>query len=230
MPQRFLKDTIMPTIFRSTCAAVVLSSAILTPTAIAELVELPRPAASYQGVATVHVPGSQQMAVTLNVRGEMLRVQVPGSATGSPHTTVFILDRPAGSVVSFPSGTAVTPVEQFALRLDIAQADELGLAMPSAFPRGTVEGSDQHLGESCTVYSARDPGQPDTAYQACMTDDGILLHLREQARHEPLFTMTALQRGNQDDAHFRVPAGYQVLDLSAAGGVMDLLKDFMGTK
>jgi len=216
--------------FRSTCAAVALCGTILAPTAIAELVDLPRPAASYQGAATVNIPGSQQMAVTMNVRGEMLRVQVPGSATGSPHTTVFILDRPANSVMSFPSGAAVTPAEQFALRLDISQADELGLAMPSAFPRGTVEGSDQYLGEACTIYSARDPSQPDTAYRACMTDDGILLHLREQARTEPLFAMTALQRGNQDDVHFRVPAGYQVLDLSSAGGVMDLLKDFMGTK
>lgn len=195
-----------------------------------ELVELPRPQASYTAAASVQVPGSARMQVDLQVRGETLRVEVPPEAMGSPHTTVFILDRPANSVMSFPSGAGVAPGERFVLRMDLSKADELGLSLPTAFPRGTVAGAARHLGEACTVYTAREPSQSDSAYDACMTDDGILLHLHEQGRADAIFELTTLSRSQPSEGAFQVPQGYQVLDLSNAGGLMDMLKDFLGDR
>jgi hypothetical protein len=195
-----------------------------------EMVELPRPQASYTAAASVQVPGSSRMQVDLQVRGETLRVEVPPEAMGSPHTTVFILDRPANSVMSFPSGANIAPGERFVLRMDLSKAGELGLSLPSAFPRGTVAGAARHLGEACTVYTARETAQSDSAYDACMTEDGILLHLREQGRADAIFELTALSRTQPAEGAFQAPQGYQVLDLSNAGGLMDMLKDFLGDK
>ena len=211
--------------------ATWLGTAIVTLAAAAiaqDLVELPRPQASYLASAAVQVPGAQRMLVGLQVRGETLRVEVPAEAMGSPHATVFILDRPANSVLSFPTGSAVAPGERFALRMDLSKASELGLSLPATFPRGTVSGRASYLGESCTVYTAKEAAQSDSAYDACMTEDGILLHLLEQGQSEPLFTLTSLQRASLSEAVFSVPSDYQVLDLSNAGGLMDMLKDFLG--
>lgn len=45
---------------------------------------------------------------------------------------------------------------------------------------------------------------------ACITDDGIVLHVSENGR--VLWEATSLQRGEQDAALFGVPAGYQLID------------------
>lgn len=48
---------------------------------------------------------------------------------------------------------------------------------------------------------------------ACITDDGIVLRVRENNR--VLWEATRLQRGNQDAALFGVPPGYQLIDPQA---------------
>ena len=48
---------------------------------------------------------------------------------------------------------------------------------------------------------------------ACISDDGIVLRVRENQR--VIWQATSLQRGAQDAALFGIPPGYQVIDPAA---------------
>lgn len=85
----------------------------------------------------------------------------------------------------------------------------------------------QRVGDCSVAGEDGDEWRPRDAAQgaeriACITDDGIVLSVREGDR--VIFQATSLQRGPQDPSLFGVPAGYQLIDPQA---VADQVGDSM---
>jgi hypothetical protein len=74
-------------------------------------------------------------------------------------------------------------------------------------------GACEVAGESGHEWAPREAPAPGVERTACITDDGIVLRVRENER--VLWEATSLQRGEQDDALFGVPPGYQLIDPQA---------------
>ncbi len=94
----------------------------------------------------------------------------------------------------------------------------------------TSSGSCNVAGESGRFWTPKNSAEQGVERTACITDDGIVLEVREGER--VLFQATSLQRGAQDAALFGVPPGYQVVDPQAVvegvGQTMDQLDSVTG--
>lgn len=69
-------------------------------------------------------------------------------------------------------------------------------------------------GESGHEWTPREAPAPGVERTACITEDGIVLRVRENDL--VLWEATSLQRGAQEASLFGVPAGYQLIDPQAA--------------
>jgi len=113
-----------------------------------------------------------------------------------------------------------------AVRLDDANAPQ---AMETAWAALGAEnarsvGECEVAGESGHEWTPREAPAPGVERTACITSDGIVLRLRENA--VVLWEATSLQRGVQNASLFGVPATYQVLDPEAvAEGVGETLEN-----
>lgn len=81
---------------------------------------------------------------------------------------------------------------------------------PSPNARFTREGSERVAGNACTVWRVEDGSH---RARACLTEDGVLLRVQNDARPDQMLEATRVAYGAQDPARFQVPAGYQSMDM-----------------
>lgn len=126
-----------------------------------------------------------------------------GAATTAPATTVT----PPATTTTTPAGVAV--------RLQDADAPQpletAWAALGAENARST--GRCEVAGEQGREWTPREEIAPGVQRTACITDDGIVLRIRENDR--VLWEATTLERGEQNAALFGVPAGYQLIDPQA---------------
>lgn len=149
----------------------------------------------------------------------------PGAAAVAPATPTTVAPAPGAVAVAPP------PVSGIAVRIADANAPQpmetawAALGEDNARPVGECEVA----GEQGHEWRPRENTQGIERI-ACITDDGIVLRLREN--DQVLFEATNLQRGDQDDTLFGVPPGYQVIDPEAVaeriGDTMEQLDSVTG--
>lgn len=147
----------------------------------------------------------------------------PGVAPATPTTvspapgTVAVAPPPVGVAVRIADADAPQPMETAWAALGEDNARSVGRC--------------EVAGETGREWTPRDNAQG-VERTACITDDGIVLRLRENDR--VIFEATNLQRGAQDDALFGVPPGYQVIDPQAVadriGDTMEQLDSVTGAQ
>jgi hypothetical protein len=99
-----------------------------------------------------------------------------------------------------------------AVRLDNADAPQpletawAALGAENARSKGRCEVAGEHGHE----WTPRRPPAQHIERVACITEDGIVLRVAESGR--TLWEATSLQRGEQDQSLFGVPAGYRMID------------------
>jgi hypothetical protein len=183
-----------------------------------------------RGQAIIVFDESTNAAYVLNPTGQAPVTVAPGTtapAAAAPSAAPSASATPATAPATAPV-TATAP----------APAPAAGVAAPAAAPQVIgvavrIEDSDapqpletawQALGKdnarsvgNCEVanergheWRPREAPAPGVERTACITDDGIVLRVRENSR--VLWQATSLQRGQQDAALFGVPPGYQLID------------------
>ncbi|MGD9814666.1 MAG: hypothetical protein AB7Q23_14345 [Hyphomonadaceae bacterium] len=121
------------------------------------------------------------------------------TTTAPPSTTTTTTATPAGVAVRLQDANAPQPLE----------AAWAALGAENARSTGRCEVA----GEQGREWTPRAEAAPGVQRTACITDDGIVLRVRENDR--VLWEATALQRGAQNPALFGVPPGYQLIDPQA---------------
>jgi hypothetical protein len=173
------------------------------------------------GNATIVFDESTNAAYVLNPTGQLptattttVQPQATAPATGATTTT------PQGTTTA-PSATAPTttaqtattqPVVGVAVRIEDADAPQpletAWAALGAENARST--GRCEVAGENGHEWTPREAPAPGVERTACITEDGIVLRVAESGR--TLWEATSVQRGDQDDALFGVPPGYQLID------------------
>jgi hypothetical protein len=176
------------------------------------------------GRATIVFDESTSAAYVLNPTGQ-LPTATP-SASAQPQAAPQ-----AGSTTTTPQGATVTttppatapaitaqapataqPVVGVAVRIEDADAPQpletAWAALGAENARST--GRCEVAGERGHEWTPREAPAPGVERTACITSDGIVLRVTESGR--TLWEATSLQRGDQDEALFGVPPGYQLID------------------
>lgn len=175
------------------------------------------------GAATIVYDESTSAAYVLNPTGQTPVAPVATTQPTAQPTT------PAPSTPAAPAsptpGTAApiaTPapaqpqVIGVAVRLanaDAPQPFETAWAALGSENARSV-GKCEVAGEQGNEWTPREAPAPGVERTACITEDGIVLRVREN--QTVLWEATSLQRGDQDAALFGVPPGYQLIDPQAA--------------
>ncbi|MEQ1818558.1 MAG: hypothetical protein ABL871_08100 [Terricaulis sp.] len=154
------------------------------------------------------------------------QITPPAGSTTTPATT-------AATTTTPPATTAVAPTTGVAVRIQDADAPQpletAWEALGADNARST--GKCEVAGEAGHEWTPRQAPAPGVERTACITDDGIILRVRENDR--VLWEATSLQRGDQDDALFGIPPGYQLIDPQAVaeqvGESMEQLDSVTGT-
>lgn len=123
----------------------------------------------------------------------------PSAATGTPPPSTTTTATPAGVAVRLQEADAPQPLE----------AAWAALGAENARSTGRCEVT----GEQGREWTPRAEAAPGVQRTACITDDGIVLRVRENDR--VLWEATALQRGAQNPTLFGVPPGYRLIDPQA---------------
>ncbi|MCA8885256.1 MAG: hypothetical protein KDA35_01465 [Hyphomonadaceae bacterium] len=157
------------------------------------------------GQATIVFDESTNAAYVLNPTGQLPTAAAP---TAQPQdATITSPSAPATTATQAPA--QVTGV---AVRIDDADAPQpletAWAALGAENARST--GKCEVAGENGHEWTPREAPAPGVERTACITDDGIVLRVSESGR--TLWEATSLQRGEQDQALFGVPAGYQLID------------------
>lgn len=175
------------------------------------------------GEATIVFDESTNAAYVLNPTGQMQTMPQPTAQPQATTTTpqgATATTTPQGTTTTAPATTAaVTPttpaVIGVAVRIEDADAPQpletAWQALGAENARST--GRCEVAGESGHEWTPREAPAPGVERTACITDDGIVLRVAESGR--TLWEATSVQRGDQDDALFGVPAGYQLIDPQA---------------
>jgi len=172
------------------------------------------------GAATIVYDESTSAAYVLNPTGQTSVTPVAPAATaqpGQPAQPATATPATPATGTAAPSATPATPqVIGVAVRIDNADAPQpfetawaaLGSENARSVGECEVAGEDGH------EWTPREAPAPGVERTACITDDGIVLRVREN--ETVLWEATSLQRGEQDSALFGVPPGYQLIDPQAA--------------
>lgn len=179
------------------------------------------------GQATIVFDESTNAAYVLNPTGQLptaatATTQAPaGSATtttpqGTTTTTPSATAPTTTPSPTAPTTTAVAPAAQqvvgVAVRIEDADAPQpletAWAALGEENARST--GRCEVAGERGNEWTPREAPAPGVERTACITSDGIVLRVTESGR--TLWEATSIQRGDQDDALFGVPPGYQLID------------------
>lgn len=169
------------------------------------------------GEAAIVFDESTNAAYVLNPTGVVPMAPAPtaqpsAAAPAQPSAST------SGATPAAPATTAAAPAPQVigvAVRIQDADAPQpletawaaLGAENARSTGRCEVAGEDGH------EWTPREAPAPGVERTACITDDGIVLRVRENER--VLWQATSLQRGEQDAALFGVPPGYQLIDPQA---------------
>ncbi len=160
------------------------------------------------GQATVVFDESTNAAYVLNPTGQVQTSATP--ATGGTTTT------PAAPGATAAAPAATPQVVGVAVRIEDADAPQpletAWAALGSENARSV--GRCEVAGERGHEWRPREAPAPGVERTACITEDGIVLRVREN--EHVLWEATSLQRGEQDIALFGVPPGYQLIDPQAA--------------
>lgn len=179
---------------------------------------IPSPAASYFGQAEFIDNRGEKTRIEVRASGAKLRYDLPASLVDNDSPMAMILDYGSGQMMMFPVGDKVPVDERMAMQFSLSGgASDQGFD-PVIAEVGTVVGQASYVGETCSVYEitdVSDTGAIETE-RACVTNDGILL--QSASASSDSFELTKLTRGAQPAVLFSVPAGYQVMDMSAFMG------------
>jgi hypothetical protein len=198
------------------------------------------------GPATIVFDESTNAAYVLNPTGQT-PTAAPAAVPGATAPATPSADQPAAAPTT--GATATTPVAPapgtvaaapaaapqvtgVAVRIEDADAPQpletAWAALGSDNARST--GRCEVAGESGHEWTPREAPAPGVERTACITEDGIVLRVRENER--VLWEATSLQRGEQDAALFGVPPGYQLIDpqatAQAVGDNMEQLDSVTG--
>lgn len=136
----------------------------------------------------------------------------PDGATATQGATTTA---PAGATTTTPPATTTATPAGIAVRLQDADAPQpletAWAALGAENARST--GRCEVAGEQGREWTPREELAPGVQRTACITEDGIVLRVRENDR--VLWEATSLERGEQNAALFGVPAGYQLIDPQA---------------
>lgn len=182
------------------------------------------------GQATIVFDESTNAAYVLN----------PTTPTAAPVPVPQTNVTPAhnGSTIGTPAAPTPAPVAAapqptgIAVRIEDSSAPQpletAWEALGAENARST--GNCEVAGEDGREWTPREAPAPGVDRTACITDDGIVLRVRENDR--VLWEATSLQRGAQDATLFGVPTGYQLIDPQAVadqvGEGMDQLDSVTG--
>lgn len=165
------------------------------------------------GQATIVFDESTRSAYVLNPTGQLPTTQptaAPATTTTSPAQGATTT-APTTTTAQAPV-TTTQPVVGVAVRIEDADAPQpletAWAALGGDNARST--GSCEVAGENGREWTPREAPAPGVERTACITDDGIVLRVTESGR--TLWEATSLQRGEQDEALFGVPPGYQLID------------------
>jgi hypothetical protein len=170
------------------------------------------------GEAAIVFDESTNAAYVLNPTGQTSTAPVPTAqpqATAPATTTATPQQPAAGQTIATPAPAVAPQIIGVAVRIDGADAPQpletawAALGAENARSAGRCEAA----GESGHEWRPRQAPAPGVERTACITDDGIVLRVSESGR--VLWEATSLQRGDQDDALFGVPPGYQLIDPQA---------------
>lgn len=172
------------------------------------------------GAATIVYDESTSAAYVLNPTGQTPVTPAPtASPAAQPAAPAAPTTTPAPTAAPGTAAPAATPTPQVvgvAVRIDNADAPQpfetAWAALGSENARSV--GECEVAGEEGHEWTPREAPAPGVERTACITDDGIVLRVREN--ETVLWEATSLQRGEQDAALFGVPPGYQLIDPQAA--------------
>ncbi|MGD9981529.1 MAG: hypothetical protein AB7H66_10145 [Hyphomonadaceae bacterium] len=176
------------------------------------------------GQATIVFDESTNAAYVLNPTGQLPTATTTATqpqATAPAGTTTTTTPQGATttttpSTTTAPTTTAQTtttqPVVGVAVRIEDADAPQpletAWAALGAENARST--GRCEVAGENGHEWTPREAPAPGVERTACITEDGIVLRVSESGR--TLWEATSVQRGEQDEALFGVPPGYQLID------------------
>lgn len=162
--------------------------------------------ASYRAEATVQGPDGQSMPVVMIRSGNKVRMEM----TSPMGQMAMVNNADAGeSFVLVTNGGETTAMQISAIDYE-NPADQWGGDMASG---ATRTGTCSVAGETGAEWTRDNNGEPNTA---CVTNDGIILRATENGR--TTWETTSVQRGAQSADLFVLPAGVQVMDMSAMAG------------
>jgi hypothetical protein len=182
----------------------------------------------HYGQAVVVFDQSTNASYVLNPTAPIVAANAPGTAAGASaaaqtnRTTVAAAptsDTPSNTAA--PAAVTNAPhVAGVAIRLADADAPQpletAWTALGAANARSV--GSCRVAGERGHEWRPKQAPAPGVERTACITDDGIVLRVRENDR--VLWEAASLQRGPQQASLFGVPSGYQLIDPDAIAGAM----------
>jgi hypothetical protein len=177
------------------------------------------------GNATIVFDESTNAAYVLNPTGQV-PIAAPSTTTAQPQAApqagTTTTTTPQGTATATPTPSAPTTTAQapaatqpavgVAVRIEDADAPQpfetAWAALGAENARST--GRCEVAGERGHEWTPREAPAPGVDRIACITEDGIVLRVTESGR--TLWEATSLQRGEQDEALFGVPPGYQLID------------------
>lgn len=168
------------------------------------------------GAATIVYDESTNAAYVLNPTAAAPAAVAPTTAPAAAPTSPTTAP-PAQPGMAAPAATTATPaVTGVAVRIEDADAPQqletAWAALGSENARSV--GECEVAGEQGHEWAPREAPSAGVERTACITEDGIVLRVREN--ETVLWEATSLQRGAQEASLFGVPAGYQLIDPQAA--------------
>lgn len=162
--------------------------------------------ASYRAEASVQGPDGSTMPVVMIRSGNKMRMEM----SGSMGQMAVVNNGDAGqSFVLITDGG-----RQTAMQLSAVDYENPAEAWNTEYAASaTRTGVCSVAGESGTEWTREADGRTSTA---CVTEDGIILRATEDGR--TTWETTRIQRGPQSADLFELPAGVQVMDMSAIAG------------
>ncbi len=162
---------------------------------------------------------------------------VTGEVIYSGERARVAMKTPAGPVTSYvdwPGRKVVMALDMQGMRMGMeVELDSVGLPDPEDAEAERL-GSDTIAGEDCTVWRMT-AKEADGPAEICVTDDGIPLRamVTHEGKQTRAFEVTRLERGPQEEAGLRPPAGLAVMkldmgSLGALGGLGGLPIPGMG--
>ena len=162
--------------------------------------------ASFRAEATVQGPDGQTMPVVMIRSGNKMRMEMAG-----PQGQMAVVNNgdTSESFVLMTNNGQTTAMQLSAIDYR-NPADEWGAEYAAT---ATRTGSCTVAGETGSQWSREADGTTNTT---CVTNDGIILQATEDGR--TTWETTRVQRGAQSADLFVLPAGVQVMDMSAIAG------------